>query len=188
MNKDLIRDEISNLRAKLDKNKHKEKSDTIIKKLMSSKFYRNSNTIMTYISFKDEIDTHEFIKKALIDGKTILVPITISKGKQLKPSQIKDFNELEIGFYNILTPKKEFIRYVNPKDIDLIIVPGLGFDKEGFRVGFGGGYYDRFLSHLDKVIKVSIAFDFQILDRLPREDFDIPVDYIYTEKRIIETR
>lgn len=188
MDKKLIRKKMSRIRSNMDKNEHREKSKIIVEKLMKSKFYKESDTIMIYVSFRREIDTHEFIKKAIKDGKTILVPITIDKGKQLKPSHLKDFDELEIGFYNILTPKEEFVRYVDPKDIDLVIVPGLGFDKEGYRVGFGGGYYDRFLSNLDSAIKLSIAFDFQILDRVPREDFDIPVDYILTEKRIIEIK
>lgn len=188
MDKNLIREEILDIRSKLGKDEHEKKSEKIVNKLMTSEFYKNASNIMVYISFKNEIDTHEFIKKAIEDGKNIFVPITIPEGKRLKPSHLKSFDELEIGFYNILTPKEEFIRYKDPKTIDLIIVPGLGFDTSGYRVGFGGGYYDRFLSSLPETPKVSIAFDFQILDKVPKESFDIPVDYIYTEKRAINCK
>lgn len=188
MDKSLIRGEILEIRSKLEKNKHKKMSDEVISRLKSSKFYKEADNIMCFISFKDEIDTHGFIKSALKDGKNILVPITLSKNKELKASQLKNFDELELGFYNILTPKKDFIRYWEPEEIDLIIVPGLAFDLEGYRVGFGGGYYDRFLSNLKHIRKISIAFDFQVLDYVPKESFDIPVDYIFTEERIINCK
>lgn len=188
MDKNLIREELMDIRGKLGKDEHKKKSRQVVKKLMDSNFYKDANNIMIFISFKNEIDTHEFIKKAIEDGKNIFVPITIPDGRKLKPSHLKNFNELEPGFYNILTPKEEFIRYIDPKDLDLIIVPGLGFDKSGYRVGFGGGYYDRFLSNLKNVKKISIAFDFQILDKVPKDSFDIPVDCIYTEKRKINCK
>jgi 5-formyltetrahydrofolate cyclo-ligase len=188
LDKNLIREELLDIRGKLGKDEHEKKSRQIIKALMDSNLYKESNNIMVFISFKNEIDTHEFIKKAIEDGKNIFVPITIPDGKKLKPSQLKSFDELEPGFYNILTPKKEFIRFIDPKDLDLIVVPGLGFDKSGYRVGFGGGYYDRFLSGLKNAKKVSIAFDFQILDEVPKESFDIPVDCIYTEKRKINCK
>lgn len=188
MNKTVIRKEILSIRSNLGKKEHEIKSKAIIKKLLDSKFYKDAKNIMIYISFKGEVDTHKFIKKAMDNGKNILIPVTLPENKQIKPSLINSFDELEIGFYNILTPKKEFIKYIDPNDIDLIIVPGLGFDRKGYRVGFGGGYYDRFLSDLKHITKISIAFDFQILDNVPKESFDIPVDYIFTEKRIINCK
>lgn len=186
MIKKTIRNHILDKRQKLGKNRHIMLSSIIIERLFESLFYKNSKIIMTFISFGNEVDTHDFIKKSVDEGKRIVVPITFPETKEIKPSEILDFNELEIGYYNILTPKKEFIRFINPKDIDLCIVPGIAFDRKGYRIGYGGGYYDRFLSKYPIKPKIGICFDLQIVDEIPREEFDIPVDIIFTEKEIIQ--
>lgn len=188
MEKTLFRKETLAKRGKLGKDEHKIFSNKIIESVINSNFYKNAKTIMTFISFGDEVDTQNFIKYAIRDNKNIVVPITIPETKELKVSKVNNFNELEEGFYNILTPKEEFIRYMDPNEIDLILVPGVTFDRDGYRVGYGGGYYDRFLSKLDKVITIGIAFDLQVTNKVPRESFDIPVDYIYTEKEIIKCK
>lgn len=185
MEKRLIREEILQKRKDLDKNIRGMYSEEITNKLLASSYYMNAKTIMCFISFSDEVDTHDFIKRALKDGKEIVVPITFSKSHELKPSRIESFNELEPGFYNILTPKKEFERFIDPNEIDLIITPGVAFKKDGYRVGYGGGYYDRFLSKIPNTQTIAIAFSLQIVDELPIDNYDIPVDYIYTEKNII---
>lgn len=185
MIKKSIRDQILDKRSNLGKKEHNLSSNSIIKKIYVSSFYKDSKVIMTFVSFGDEVNTHEFIKESLNNGKRITVPITFPKTKELKASEILNFNELEIGFYNILTPKSESIRFIDPEEIDLIIVPGLAFDRSGFRVGYGGGYYDRFLSKYPRAIKVAIGFDLQVINEVPKEHFDIAVDYIFTESQII---
>lgn len=186
MEKKIIRDQILKNKEELDKTSLNSYSDSIINKLYNTDYYKNAKTIMTFISFGAEVDTHDFIKQSIKNNKRILVPITVPATKQLKLSEVLDFDELEIGFYNILTPKEEFIRYVDPSEVDLIIVPGVAFDREGYRIGYGGGYYDRFLSKLDHITKISLAFDMQLIDKIPHEVFDIPVNYIITEKEIIK--
>lgn len=187
MDKSLIRQEMLEKRSKLGRILYKEYSKTIMDSISDSIFYKNAKTIMIFVSFNYEVDTREFIKKAIAEGKDVLVPITIPETKQLIPSLLKDYNELAPGFYNILTPKDEFIRPTDPDLIDLIIVPGIAFDHQGYRVGYGGGYYDRFLSKIKPTVpKISIAFHLQLIDKVPKDHFDIPVDYIYTEKEIIE--
>ena len=186
MEKKKIREQILDNKEKMDEITLKSYSDSIIDQLYNTDYYKKSKTIMTFISFGAEVDTHEFIKTSIANGKRIVVPITIPETKQLKLSQVLDFNHLEIGFYNILTPKKEFIRYVDPSEVDLIIVPGVAFDRDGYRIGYGGGYYDRFLSKLDHVTKISLAFDMQLIPKVPHESFDIAVNYIITEKELIK--
>lgn len=188
MEKKIIRDQILKDKDKLAKITLKSYSDSIISKLFNTDYYKNAKTIMTFISFGAEVDTHDFIKTSIINNKKIVVPITVPKTKQLKLSEVLDFDKLEIGFYNILTPKKEFIKYVDPSEVDLIIVPGVAFDKSGYRIGYGGGYYDRFLSKLDHVTKISLAFDMQLVDKIPHEHFDIPVNYIITENEIMKCK
>ena len=186
MDKKSLRKKVLEKRSKLSKKDIIEYSEIIANKLYEMDYYKNAKRLMSFISFKDEIHTHEIIKTSISEGKSIVVPITFPERKELKVSEVLDFSELEIGFYDILTPKEEFIRFVDPSTIDLILMPGVVFAKDGYRIGYGGGYYDRFLSKLDKkVMKIALAFDLQIVDTVPTESFDIPVDIIITEKRVI---
>lgn len=187
MDKKIIRREILVKRAKIRKDNHIMLTEVVMKNLKDTIYYKNAKTIMTFISFGSEIDTHEFIKSGIKEGKNIVVPVTFHENRVMKPSRVLDFGEFEPGYFNILTPKEEFIRYIDPSEIDLIIVPGAVFDRDGYRVGYGGGYYDRFLSKIDKSVpKIAIGFDLQIVEQVPREEFDIPVDFIITEKEVIK--
>ncbi|WP_353093425.1 5-formyltetrahydrofolate cyclo-ligase [Tissierella praeacuta] len=186
MDKRFLRDKILQKRAELSTENIVKYSNIMEDKLYEMAAYEEAKTIMSFISFSDEVNTHEIIKKSIKNGKSVVVPITIPKTKEMKVSKLLDFSELELGYYNILTPKKEFTRFVDPNTIDLILVPGVVFARNGYRVGYGGGYYDRFLSKLDKKVNtIGLAFDLQIVDEVPRDSFDIPVDLIITEKEII---
>ncbi len=186
MNKKSLRKQILENRGRLSEEDLMKYSKNIAEKLYDMNFYKTAKRIMSFISFGDEVNTHDIIKDSINRGKSIVVPITIPDTKELKVSEILGFSELETGYYDILSPKKEFIRFVDPSTIDLILVPGVVFATNGYRVGYGGGYYDRFLSKIDKnVKKIGLAFDLQIVEKVPTEDFDIPVDIIITEKGII---
>lgn len=189
LDKKTLRQEIMRKRSRLSKEEIMEKSTEIKNKLFQLEEFKAANFIFSFISFEDEIYTHNIIKESLAMNKRIGVPITVDKPRKLLVSEIKDFNkELEIGYYNILAPKKEFERIVAPSVIDLVLVPGLAFDKEGYRTGYGGGYYDRFFAISNKnMVKVGLCFDLQIVTEVPKDPYDIPVDYIITEDRIIRT-
>lgn len=162
-----------------------EKSKKIQHNLFSLEEYKKSNFIFTFVSTEEEVDTHNIIKHSIDSGKKVGVPITIPKTRELLVSEILDFDEeLEMGFYNILTPKKEFIREVSPDIVDLVLVPGLIFSKDGYRVGYGGGYYDRFLRGLN-TLKIGLCFHFQLQDDVPVSIYDIPVDIIITDEKVI---
>lgn len=189
LDKKVLRKSMISKRKELSIEDKQKKSREIQLKLFNLDIYKDSNFIFTFISTEEEVDTHNIIKDSLKNGKRIGVPVTFPKERKMIVSEIKDFdNELELGFYNILTPKKEFIREVDPSILDLVLVPGLIFSKNGYRVGYGGGYYDRFLEQTEDVIKVGICFDMQIADEVPIGKYDIPVDYIITEKRIIDCK
>lgn len=185
MEKDLFRKKVLAERAQMPKEERDLKGNKIIESFKNSDFYKNAEMIMIYISFGTEIHNHEFIKDALAEGKKIVVPVTFHTPRMMKPSQIYSFDELEPGYYNILSPKEDSIRYVDKSQVDIIIVPGAVFDKEGYRIGYGGGYYDRFLADVE-IPKISFAFEMQLTDVVPKDDFDVPVDYIFTEERFIE--
>lgn len=186
MNKKIFRKDTFKKRSQLTEKNIEDYSKIIEDKLFLMDVYKRAKIIMCFISFSDEINTHDLIKAAINQGKTVVVPITIPETKELKISELRDFSELEPGFYNILTPKKEYLRFIDPNTIDLILTPGVVFDRNGYRIGYGGGYYDRFFSKLDKDIpKIGLSFDLQIVDKVPTDKYDIPVDIILTEKEII---
>jgi len=186
LDKKILRKKILQKRAELSTENIVNYSNIIENKLYKMDYYKNAKTIMSFISFGDEIITHEIIKNSIKNGKSVVVPITIPETKKLKVSKILDFSELEIGYYNILTPKKDFLRFIDFNTIDLVLVPGVVFARDGYRVGYGGGYYDRFLSKFkEKVNTIGLAFDLQIVEEVPKDSFDIPVDFIITEKETI---
>lgn len=183
-----IRKEIITKRDALSENEINLKSNLIKDKLFHTNEYINSKTIFGFISFGSEINTHTLIEEIINDGKKVGVPYTYPKEKIMIVSEIKNLkNDLEIGNYGILTPRESELKPINPKDIDLVLVPGLAFDKKGYRVGYGGGYYDRFFEKINEnAIKIGLAFDLQLVEENPRDRFDIPVDYIITENDIIK--
>ena len=157
----------------------------IHERLFSLEAWNNAKTIAVTISFGFELDTHKIIQYAIEQGKIVAVPKCHPKDKRLEFRAITSFHDLETVYYGILEPKVNETRPIKKEEIDLIIVPGLIFSKEGYRVGFGGGYYDRFLKDVD-VLKVSQALDIQFHDSLPHEIYDVPVDLILTPSRLIE--
>lgn len=163
-----------------------EYSERIITALKQTEEYQNARIIMCFISFKDEVETHQFIKDALKEGKKIFVPYIIPIEKVMVPAEILDFDEdLAPGYYDILAPKEDTLRIKDKSEIDLIVTPGVIFDEEGYRIGYGAGFYDRFLSQINpEVPKIGIAFSLQQTRQLPRDEFDIPVDKLITEKGI----
>lgn len=188
MDKRALRNEILSKRKALSKEEVNKKSSAISNLLFSTEQYKKSKYIMCYIDFRNEVRTEEIIRMALNEDKNIIIPISIVETKQLVLSQLLDYDkELESGTYGILEPKKEFIREVNPELIDLVLMPGVAFDRRGYRIGYGGGYYDRFLTRIDdSVPKIALAFDLQLVPHVRKGRYDIPVDYIITEKEIIK--
>ncbi len=178
--KQKIRKAILEERNKLTEKDIKEKSKQIKSKLFSLPEFKKAKTVMLFASFGTEVFTHDMIKEAL-KHKQVAVPVV--KGDNLIASKIIDFNDLnKKSKFGILEPSK--IKEVDINEIDLVIVPGVAFDCAGYRIGYGKGYYDKFLNDFEKE-KVALAFELQIQKELPNEDHDVVVDKIVTEKRII---
>jgi len=187
LDKKVMRKEMLENRSKLTKKEIREKSNKIKEKLMGLEKFKEAQVIFSFISFGDEVDTHEIIKESLKLGKRVGVPVTIPEGRKLLVSELYDFDkELELGYYDILAPKEEYIREIHPKEIDVVLVPGVVFTPAGYRIGYGGGYYDRFFSKNKDIYKIGLCFDMQIADEIPIDLYDIPVDIIITEDRIID--
>lgn len=182
--KSSVRTEILALRNSLTTDEIKEKSASIKEKLFSMEVFRNSKVVFFYVSVGSEVQTHDTIKEVL-DKKRVAVPITEKISKTISASELLNLNELEEGSFGILEPKKDFARIVDPKDLDLIIVPGIAFDAKGRRIGYGHGYFDNFLKDISAP-KIALAYEMQLVDEIPASEKDVNVDFIVTEKRIIK--
>lgn len=155
--------------------------------LIHSDFYISSKIIFIYVSFKNEVYTHKMIDYLLKSGKIVCVPKVISKEKGMKAVQIKDFYELKSGKYGILEPEN-LGNIILPQNVELAIIPGLAFDLKGGRLGYGGGYYDRFLRLMkDNAFKYGLGYFMQIVDKVPEEPWDVRLNGIITEKKIIKS-
>lgn len=156
-------------------------SDIIKNKLFRSKQYRRAKLIFFYLSFDGEVDTFLMIKEALMQGKKIAVPVCDVKNKKIIPVNLTsiDKDHLIKGAYGIMHPR--IIKRIPLKNIDLAVVPGVAFDKEGNRLGRGKGYYDRFLSRIGRCDSIGLAFRFQVVNKLPGlHPHDFPVNKIIT--------
>jgi len=184
--KDKIRKDLIQIRKNIPKKRVLEKSKQIKKNLFEIDEYKKASSILFYISYGNEVFTHDMIKECLKNKKNVIVPITDVDNRKLILSKLDDWKDLAKGAYNILEPKEGKIKEVSIFDIDLIIVPGVGFDEHGCRMGHGVGYYDDLLKDSSNALNIALAFECQIVDCIPTESHDIPVEKIVTEKRIID--
>jgi len=186
LNKEKIRKKIKEKRDSLSTFEILKKSNEIITQLKNMTIFRGSKIIACYISFNNEVYTHGLIKE-FISEKEILVPVIDKKRKKLLLSHLKNWGELNGGMYGILEPAEKFLRLKGYEEVDLVIVPGIVFDEDGNRIGYGGGYYDALLKEMDAT-KVALAFELQVMEKIPAEKHDMKMDFIITEKRIVDCR
>ncbi|MGM0651259.1 MAG: 5-formyltetrahydrofolate cyclo-ligase [Bacillota bacterium] len=182
-----LRKKVISERDQLTKKDLAEKSRHIADNLFSLPAYHHANTIMYFISFGTEVDTRPMVEETIRQGKVALAPKPRPQERIMIPSRILDWDrDLVTGAYNIPEPKEEALRPYHPWEIDLLIVPGVAFDLKGNRLGYGGGYYDRFFELLKKDTPlVALVFELQVVPEVPVEEWDRRVDLIITEKRII---
>jgi len=182
MKNSLCGDLIEN-RKKISKSEVLEKSELIKNRLFEMKDFQQALTILFYVSYDNEVYTHDMIKESIKLGKNVIVPKSDKENRKLILSKLNNWEDLVKGAYGILEPKE--IDPISIDKIDLIIVPGVGFDKQGRRIGHGKGYYDNLLRNSKKTIHIGLAFEFQIVEKIPTEAHDVPVQKIITEKRVI---
>jgi len=183
--KDVLRKEILRKREQLSPDAAQKMSRVIKKRLFELDEFQNAHTILFYISYDNEVFTHEMIKEAFSLEKHVVVPCTDNKNKCVVLSTLKKWDDLCIGAYNIFEPKKECKSEILLDSIDLILVPGVAFDLQGNRIGHGMGYYDRLLQNASQKTKIGLAFELQIVKTISNDKHDIRMDKIVTEKRII---
>lgn len=155
----------------------------IIHQLMCSELWHHAQTIGITISQTVEWNTIPIIEAAWDQGKKICVPKSNPINHQLDFYSIDSFEEVEVAYYDLLEPITDITMQMEKEAIDLMIVPGIVFDTYGFRIGFGGGYYDRFLADYPNET-CSLLSEDQLMDKLPAQLHDIPINYLITERGI----
>lgn len=161
-------------------------SKIISQHVLTQPWIKETKTISCYLSFRDEVETHTLIQTLLEMGKLICVPHTEKGNPEMTMVKLERFDDLEKGHYGILSPPKTGQTIISPKDIDVCLLPGATFDLWGNRIGYGAGYYDRYLAQLrPKAVTCGLAFSVQIVKQIQADDFDVPLDHLITEYGLI---
>jgi 5-formyltetrahydrofolate cyclo-ligase len=168
-----------------------EVSVKVVDRFMQLPEYHAAKTVMFYVDVRDEVRTRQALPGALASGKRIVVPYCLDG--ELELFHLERMEELELGMYRILEPKADLrsvaSKHLQPADLDLVMVPGVAFDRQGGRTGHGKGYYDKLLQHarLDAPL-VALSFECQLFDEIPAEEHDIFMDKVVTEENIFVGR
>ena len=170
---------------------HKAAKDEKIKEaLIAMPEFKRSDKILLYASFRSEVDTFELLKYCLLNKKRTILPKVDIKNMELRLYEIKDISELSTGYLGIPEPNVSEDKYMQLKDMDLIIVPGAAFDENCSRLGYGKGFYDKLLSGVRDwglgIRIIGLAYEEQVVKFIPSDEHDIKMDKIITDKRVIE--
>lgn len=159
------------------------KSALITGRLFDMPEFKRAGTIFTYINFRSEVETMALADKCLELGKRLCVPVTLTAERRLAACRLTDPEaELRPGYCRIPEPDISKTRLVAPQEIDIVVLPGSVFDRFGGRLGYGGGYYDRFLAQeAPHALRVGLAFDLQIVDEVPLMAHDMRLHYLLSE-------
>ncbi len=182
-----IRKEIKEKRDRIPYNEVVARSLCIFDKVKNMPQIKNSKRIFCYVSFENEVCTHSFINELLSLKKEVYVPCVDTSCKcTMNAVSIEGLEELVPGCYGVLEPTCTQGKIICPHEIDTIIVPAVAYDKNRYRLGYGGGYYDTYLAQTNEsCYKIGVCFDFQLLDSLPVEPHDKQVDVIVTDNAFV---
>ncbi|MBS3947384.1 MAG: 5-formyltetrahydrofolate cyclo-ligase [Dethiobacter sp.] len=185
--KQTLRREVLARREALSWEEIGEKSRQIAVRLFALPAYRQAATVMYFLNFGKEVQTLDMVTASLAHGKRVVAPKTVHSERRMILSEILDVAlDLAPGRWGIPEPKPERLRPVAADEIDFVLVPGVAFDERGNRLGYGGGYYDRFFAELrEDVPLVALTFEVQVVPEVPVASWDRQIDIILTEERLI---
>lgn len=182
--KNFLRNQMKETLSKISKPVYEDYSYKIASRLYDDNDWKQANIIGITVSKQPEVDTYQIIRKAWEEGKQVVVPKCYPKEKKLSFRVLTRFAQLESVFFGLYEPIVDITPEVDPSQIDLLIVPGLAFTREGYRLGFGGGYYDRFLLNFTGRT-LSLAFKEQMIPEFQFEEHDIPVSKIISTEEVV---
>lgn len=187
--KKLLRKEALRRRRSLTAAERQEKSRLIAEKLLTDDRIRSARTVLGFFSMKDEVEMEDILRHLLDMGKKVALPLVTGPGI-MEAVELKSFADLVPGDFNIPTVREDAREIIAPHDLDCIIVPAVAFSDEGYRLGMGGGFYDRYLVRAEKTDRLAVVFDCQIFpeEGFPREEYDQQVDSVFTECNTLEIK
>ena len=174
MDKTALRKEIREKKRAMTQKQIEKASHALAQQFFATAYYRESKTLYGYLPYNQEVRTEPILLQALKDGKKVAVPKVY--GDTMRFIYLEDMNGIEKGYAGIPEPVAD--EPVAADETALVLMPGLAFDKEGHRIGYGGGFYDKFLSAEPGHPTVALCYDFQMLPSLETEEFDVPVDLV----------
>ena len=185
--KERIRKRVLAVRIGLDRGQVEVSGQAILERVLGLEAYRRAKLVHTYVSSKEnEVDTRALICTCLAQGKRVAVPVVMPGTKTLAHALIDGLDQLVVGPWGLAQPDPATATWLPAEArIDLVVVPGLAFDRRGQRIGWGGGYYDRFLAQV-QTVKVGLCYDALVLDCIPGEPHDVPVDLVVAETAIYQ--
>ena len=172
-------------RAAIGRGLAERKALAAVSRILALPAYRGAKTILVYMASRGEMDVSELADAALRAGKQVAYPVCDGHGGMVAAMAAEQW---EVNRYGIYEPSLCEARLIPPDQLDLVLAPGLAFDREGYRLGWGGGYYDRFLACCKNACCLGIAFEEQMLDSVVHEALDIPVDAVVTDRAVYEIR
>lgn len=184
--KNELRSSLKSSRSRLDREKKADYDADIQSRVLALRSYAEASVIFTYVSMDTEPSTLGIIHAAWANGKRVAVPKCVKDSTEMTFYLIKSMDDLKPGYYGILEPDSERCEVISDYSHGLCVVPGLSFDAEGYRLGYGRGYYDRFLKQF-KGVSVGLCYSSYVKWKLPRGDYDVPVDIISTERYVRNT-
>ncbi|MEN8140365.1 MAG: 5-formyltetrahydrofolate cyclo-ligase [Thermodesulfobacteriota bacterium] len=151
--------------------------------------FQQAQTLLFYVNFKSEVATRELMAHCLAQGQRVAAPLTIPHDSRLVAYEIREPElDLRPGSWGIPEPDPRRCQELDPTQLDLVLVPGAVFDRQGNRLGYGGGYYDRFFANLaPQALRVALCFQLQLAPAIPAQSHDVPVHYLITEEEVIRT-
>ncbi len=173
-----IKRRILQARDSLDEQLRQQYSQMIIRRLMQTESYRTASFLYCYMHMRSEVMTDELISQALADGKRVAIPRV--NGREMEFCRIESLQQVQCGYMGIREPVTDQVQ----QETSLVLVPGTVFDQSGNRIGYGGGFYDRYFSCHPRHQKVGLAFQLQIVPQLKPEAHDIPMDMVITESEL----
>lgn len=182
--KDILRRDFIALRKAISQREKQKASTLITQELLNEPVWHKAKIICLYVSEPDEVDTHAIMEEAFRQKKTVVVPRVC--GQELCLHEVRTPRDLVRGPFQTLEPK-QICRQVQVSSVELFIVPALAFDRKGYRLGWGKGYYDRLL-HGVTVPRVGLAYAKQIVAHIPHTSYDVPMSTVVTEKDVIYVR
>ncbi|OGQ88747.1 MAG: 5-formyltetrahydrofolate cyclo-ligase [Deltaproteobacteria bacterium RIFOXYD12_FULL_56_24] len=177
-----LRSRILAARDQLSPNERQQKSRAITERLLALPEFAGADSVFTYVSFRSEVETLPLITHCLKKGVSVSVPLTLVKEHRLLPYAITDPSRDLVPGYCGITEPLQTLPLVDPASIKIVVTPGSVFDAGGGRLGYGGGFYDRFLqSAAPQALRIGLAFDLQVVAAVPLESHDQQLDYLITE-------